>query len=53
MGRYILRRLGFLALTLLLTSIVIFLVTQLLPGDVARIILGREAAYLNPRIRLR
>ncbi len=43
MGRYILRRLGFLALTLLLTSIVIFLVTQLLPGDVARIILGREA----------
>lgn len=43
MGRYILRRLGFLVLTLLLTSIVIFLITQLPPGDVARIILGREA----------
>jgi peptide/nickel transport system permease protein len=43
MGRYILRRLGFLLLTVLLTSIVIFLVTQWLPGDVCRIILGREA----------
>ena len=30
-------------LTLLLTSILIFLVTQWLPGDVARILLGREA----------
>ncbi len=43
MGSYILRRLGFLLLTVLLTSIVIFLVTQWLPGDVCRIILGREA----------
>jgi peptide/nickel transport system permease protein len=43
MIRYILRRLGFLLLTLLLTSIIIFVVTQLLPGDVARVILGREA----------
>lgn len=43
MLRYLLRRLGFLILTLLLTSIIIFAVTQLLPGDVARIILGREA----------
>src|SRR5690606_10595810 len=33
----------FLALTLLLTSIIIFVVTQFLPGDVARVILGREA----------
>ena len=40
---YLLRRLGFLGLTLLLTSIIIFTTTQLLPGDVARIILGREA----------
>jgi peptide/nickel transport system permease protein len=30
-------------LTVLLTSLVIFVVTQLLPGDVARVILGREA----------
>jgi peptide/nickel transport system permease protein len=43
MARFIVRRLGFLLLTFLLTSIVIFLVTQFLPGDVARIILGREA----------
>ena len=44
MLRFLLRRLGFLALTVLLTSIVIFVVTQFLPGDVARIILGREAS---------
>lgn len=43
MGRYILRRLGFLVLTALLTSIIVFLVTQWLPGDVCRVILGREA----------
>jgi peptide/nickel transport system permease protein len=43
MGQYLLRRLGFLLLTLFLTSLVIFTVTQLLPGDVARVILGREA----------
>jgi peptide/nickel transport system permease protein len=40
---YLLRRLGFLFLTVLLTSLIIFVVTQLLPGDVARVILGREA----------
>ena len=43
MSRYILRRIGFLALTLLLTSLIIFTVTQSLPGDVARVVLGREA----------
>lgn len=43
MSRYILRRLGFLVLTLLLTSLIIFTVTQFLPGDVARVVLGREA----------
>lgn len=40
---YLIRRLGFLLLTLLLTSLVIFVVTHYLPGDVARVILGREA----------
>lgn len=40
---YLFRRAGFLLLTVWLTSIVVFLVTQLFPGDVARIILGREA----------
>jgi peptide/nickel transport system permease protein len=43
MWLYVLRRLGFLVLTLLLSSIIIFLVTQWLPGDVARVLLGREA----------
>jgi peptide/nickel transport system permease protein len=43
MTHYFLRRLGLLLITLLLTSIIIFVITQLLPGDIARIILGREA----------
>ncbi len=43
MGRLLLHRLGFLALTLLLTSALIFSATRFLPGDVARVILGREA----------
>ena len=43
MTLYILRRLGFLVVTLVLTSLLIFAVTRLLPGDVARVILGREA----------
>ncbi len=43
MTRYIIRRVAFLALTLLLTSLIIFIITQYLPGDVARIVLGREA----------
>jgi peptide/nickel transport system permease protein len=43
MTGYILRRLGYLLLTALLTSVIIFSITQLLPGDVARVILGREA----------
>jgi peptide/nickel transport system permease protein len=43
MSAYLLRRIGFLALTLLVTSLIVFLVTQWLPGDVARVILGREA----------
>ena len=43
MSRFLLRRMAFLALTILLTSLLVFLVTQWLPGDVCRIILGREA----------
>jgi len=42
MLKYLLRRIGFLLLTMLITSIVIFLITQWLPGDVAQILLGRE-----------
>jgi peptide/nickel transport system permease protein len=43
MIRFLARRLGFLLLTVLLTSLIVFLVTQWLPGDVCRVILGREA----------
>jgi peptide/nickel transport system permease protein len=43
MGSYLLRRAGFLLLTFLVTSLIVFVVTQYLPGDVCRIILGREA----------
>jgi peptide/nickel transport system permease protein len=43
MIHYLIRRLGFLLLTVLLTSLIIFLITKWLPGDVCRVILGREA----------
>jgi peptide/nickel transport system permease protein len=41
--RFITRRLGFVVLSLLLSSILIFAATQVLPGDVARMVLGRFA----------
>ncbi|GAB4570736.1 MAG: ABC transporter permease [Anaerolineae bacterium] len=44
MIRYILRRTLLLLVTLLVTSLIIFALTQLLPGDVARLILGRDAS---------
>lgn len=40
---YIIRRLGLILLTLLLASVIIFSATQLLPGDVAQVILGQFA----------
>jgi peptide/nickel transport system permease protein len=43
MLRFVGRRLGFVLLSLLLSSILIFAATQILPGDVARMILGRFA----------
>src|SRR5579859_7602575 len=43
MSRFILRRVIFGLLTLLLVSIVVFAATQALPGNAARAILGREA----------
>lgn len=43
MARFVLRRFGFFLLTILLTSLIVFIITQMLPGDVARVILGREA----------
>lgn len=44
MRRFILRRLLFFVLTLLLTSLIVFALTRILPGDVARVLLGREAS---------
>jgi peptide/nickel transport system permease protein len=43
MTRYVIRRVALLLITLLITSALLFALTQLLPGDVARLILGREA----------
>ncbi len=40
---YLLRRLGFIALTMVLASVIIFAATQLLPGDVAQVMLGQFA----------
>jgi len=44
MTRYIVRRILLLMLTMLITSAIVFSLTQLLPGDVAKLILGREAS---------
>ena len=52
---YLLRRLGFILLTLFLASIIIFAATQLLPGDVAQVMLGKfatEKALENVRAEL-
>lgn len=43
MSKYLLRRFIFLIATILFTSLIVFAITQYLPGDVARVILGREA----------
>lgn len=44
MTRYLLRRGFLLVLTLVVTSFIIFALTQLLPGDIARLVLGRDAS---------
>jgi peptide/nickel transport system permease protein len=44
MTRYILRRAVLLLVTMVLTSVIIFTLTQLVPGDIARLILGRDAS---------
>ncbi|MFH1135130.1 MAG: ABC transporter permease [Pseudomonadota bacterium] len=43
MIRFLIRRLGFVAITIIASSALIFLATQVMPGDVARMILGRFA----------
>ncbi len=55
MTLYLLRRLGFILITLFLASIIIFAATQLLPGDVAQVMLGKfatEEALVNLRAEL-
>lgn len=52
---YLLRRIGFIILTMILASMIIFSVTQLLPGDVAQVVLGQfatETALNNLREEL-
>jgi peptide/nickel transport system permease protein len=44
MGRYVLRRLGLTAITLILTSFAVFAAAEVLPGDVGRTILGPYAS---------
>lgn len=44
MGRFMARRLAFFLVTLWMTSVMIFLLVRVLPGDVARVILGRDAS---------
>jgi peptide/nickel transport system permease protein len=44
MARFILRRLGFMLLTMLIVSVAIFLISEAAPGDVARHILGQFAS---------
>jgi peptide/nickel transport system permease protein len=41
--RFLVRRIGLIALTLLVISLAIFAITEILPGDVVTVILGRGA----------
>lgn len=41
--RYLARRVLLLGITVLISSMIIFIICRLLPGDVARVLLGREA----------
>ncbi len=43
MIRFFIRRIGFMFITIIAASILIFIATQVMPGDVARMILGRFA----------
>ena len=54
-SRFLLRRMGLAALTLLLVSMIVFATVQLLPGDLGRTILGpyateEQVAELNDRL---
>lgn len=44
MWRFFARRMVFFVFTLFLTSVLVFILTRVLPGDVARVLLGRDAS---------
>ncbi len=44
MWRFFARRMAFFVFTLFLTSVFVFILTRVLPGDVARVLLGRDAS---------
>ena len=44
MIRYLIRRIFLLVLTIIVTSFIIFALTNLLPGDIAVLVLGRDAS---------
>ncbi len=41
--RYVLRRIGFIVLSLFVTSMLVFLLMEIIPGDVAQVMLGQHA----------
>jgi len=47
MIRFVARRIGLIIITLLVVSLAIFIVTEMLPGDVAAMIMGQEATEAN------
>ncbi len=52
MVRFIARRIGLICVTLLVVSLAIFLITEVLPGDVATMMLGKDATEASlARIR--
>jgi len=47
MIRFVTRRIGLVCVTLLVVSLAIFLITEVLPGDVATVMLGKDATEAN------
>ncbi|MFZ9170111.1 MAG: ABC transporter permease, partial [Ilumatobacteraceae bacterium] len=43
MLRFIVKRIGLSILTLVIVSLIVFLMTSIMPGDIAKQILGRDA----------
>ena len=52
MGKYVLRRVLLIIPTLLILSVMVFMVMRVLPGDVAQIIMGEEIGATNTAIKV-